>query len=223
LFVQLNNFQRTVDFYVNATNTIARKALELRNEFDLITTHLRDLSGELEDRRTAFFRIFKRSEALIQRDITETHARQNKLVIEIEAAKLKYDKAKTQLEIARNDRDQLSIKLKEFDRSVAKRMVADADTCRAPLIAEHREIESKIADLQTTVVKDAKSPRSNLYQSIPNNKGNWPVRHRDHRRSVHGASANTLDCGRANEGAPCGVWRFSPTPPNRSDIATGHL
>jgi ssDNA-binding Zn-finger/Zn-ribbon topoisomerase 1 len=78
------------------------------------------------------------------------------MVAEIEATRLKYNGAKAHFETATNDRDQLTVRFKEFDRSVADRMVADADTRRAPLVAEHREIESKIADLQTAVVKDAK-------------------------------------------------------------------
>ena len=115
-----------------------------------------ELSDELGKRRNAFFPVFKRSERTIQLDITAAQARRSKLLSEVEDVKIQYAKAKATCEAAKSERDQLHGQLGKVDRSLVERIIATAEKNRAPFVAELREIESTIAELRLSIMKEAK-------------------------------------------------------------------
>ncbi len=117
---------------------------------------LQELNDELEKRRSAVFGLFKRSEHTIQRDISTTQERRTRLLTEIDNTKARYSEAKAKFETAKAERDRLHTQLSGLDRSLADRIIAAVDKSRAPLVAELREIEIKISELRTSVVKEAK-------------------------------------------------------------------
>lgn len=154
-FVQLDNAQRNLDAQLNATNALARTGSELNTAFQSTAVKLRDLNDELVKRRNAVFGLFKRSEQTIQRDISTTQERRTRLQSEIENTKARYSEAKARFESAKTGRDRLHTQLGGLDRSLAERIIAAADKSRAPFVAELREIELKISELRTSVMKEA--------------------------------------------------------------------
>jgi hypothetical protein len=155
-FVQLDNAQRNLDAQLKATNALAHTGNDLNAELQSTATKIRGLINELANRRKAVFAIFKRSEKTIQRDISNTQDRQKKLQSEIESAKTRYSEAMAKFETAKSGRDRLHAQLSGVDRSLPERIIAAADKSRVPLVAELREIETKISDLRTSVMKEAK-------------------------------------------------------------------
>jgi hypothetical protein len=155
-FVQLDNFQRAVDFHLEATNGLAHNGKELNTDLQTVDTKIRELHDELEKRRNALFKVFKRTEEIIQKDISTTQSRRAKIASEIENTKARYAESKERFEIAKTERDRLHAQLARLDRLVAERIIADADKRRAPFIAELREIESKISELRTSIMREAK-------------------------------------------------------------------
>ncbi len=155
-FVQLDTAQINLDAQLKTTNVLARTGNDLNAELQSTTAKIRGLNDELTNRRQAVFAIFKRSEQTIQRDISTTQDHQNKLQSEIENTKKRYVEAKAKLEAAKSGRDRLRAQLSSVDRSLPERIIAAADKSRAPLVAELREIETKISDLRTSVMKEAK-------------------------------------------------------------------
>jgi AAA domain/Topoisomerase DNA binding C4 zinc finger/PLD-like domain len=154
-FVQLDNVQRNLDAQINATNALARTGSELNTAFKSTAVKLRELNDELLKRRNAVFGLFKRSEQTIQRNISTTQERRTKLQSEIENTKVRYSEAKERFESAKTRRDRLHKQLAGLDRSLAERIIDAADKSRAPFVAELREIESKISELRTSVMKEA--------------------------------------------------------------------
>ena len=75
---------------------------------------------------------------------------------EIESMKLRYAQLKAQFETAKSERDRLQTLLDRVDRSLAERIIVAADKARVPFVAELREIKSKITELRTAVLKNAK-------------------------------------------------------------------
>jgi len=156
LFIRLDHAQRAVDFHQNATNRAARTGNELKARLQSLDTKLRELNDELVKRQNALLKLFKRSEQTIKKDIAATHLRRSKLASEIESTKAQYAEGKRTFDTARTERDRFNEQLDKVDRSLVERIIAEADKVRAPFIAELREIESKISELRTTIVREAK-------------------------------------------------------------------
>lgn len=155
-FVQLDNAQKAVDFHLENTNKVARVGRDLNNELQSLPLELKELDIELEKRRTAVFGFFKRSQETIQKDIGAKVARYAKVKSEMESAKTNYTNARAQYEAAKNTFNKCQAQLNNLNRSAAERIIVDADKRRGPLVIELREIESRIADLRASVVKDAR-------------------------------------------------------------------
>jgi AAA domain/Topoisomerase DNA binding C4 zinc finger/PLD-like domain len=155
-FAQLDNAQRGLDVQLNATNSLAGAGRELNAKIQSTAIKIRDLKDELEKRRKAVFGIFARSEQTIQRDISAAQERQIKLQSDIHNIKAQYSEARTRFEAAKAERDRLHVQLDGVDRSLTERIIAVADTNRSPFVAELREIETKISELRTSIMKNAK-------------------------------------------------------------------
>jgi hypothetical protein len=155
-FAELDKAQRVLDLQIEFTNKLAHTGRDLNVDLQSAVTKLRELNDELEKRRNATFRMFKRSEQAIQQDITTIQMRRGKLASEIESTKAQYAQAKARFEAIKSGRDRLHTQLDSLDRSLVERIIATADKSRAPLVAEIRDIESKIAELRTSVMKEAK-------------------------------------------------------------------
>ncbi len=155
-FVQLDKAQKTVNDQIEAFNKLARISEELSSEFQSLDAKLRALSKELDNRRNAVFGFFHRSEQTIQQDISATQARRAKLPAEIESTKAQHSEALTKYALAKREHERIVAMLGGVDRSLPERIIAAADKSRAPLVAELREIEVKIGELRTSIVKEAK-------------------------------------------------------------------
>ncbi len=155
-FNHLDNAQKALDFQLDATNKVARTGKEMNAALQSVTTRLQELDDELQKRQSTFFTLFKRSEETIQNDITATQARRTKIAAEIEGSKTRYAETKAKFETAKAERDRLHAQLDGQDRSASEQIIAAADKARTPFVAELREIESKISELRTAVLKEAK-------------------------------------------------------------------
>jgi ssDNA-binding Zn-finger/Zn-ribbon topoisomerase 1 len=155
-FNDLDNAQKAVDLHVDATNKIARAGSQLTTDLQSVVDRLRELDDELHQRRAAFFALFKRSEERIQSDMAAAQTLRTKIASEIDGSKAQYATAKAKYEAAKSGRDRLHAQLDRLDRSAAERVIAMADKSRSPFVAELREIESKISELRSAVLKDAK-------------------------------------------------------------------
>ena len=137
-------------------NALSRTSAELAENFQVTNERFRTLQGELDKRKNSVFTIFQRTEHAIQRDISNTQEKRNRLQLDIDSAKGRYANVKKAFEDAKGERDRLNSQLAGLDRARAERIIAEADEIRAPLVSELREIETKISDLRTAVMKDAK-------------------------------------------------------------------
>jgi hypothetical protein len=154
-FVQLDNAQRNLDVQLTATNALARAGGGLNTKLQSTAAKNQQLNDELVERRHAVFAIFKRREQTIQRDISIAQDQHNRLRSEIENTKVRYYEAKARFETAKLERDRLHAQLGGVDRSLAERIITVAGKSRTPLVAELREIETKISELRNSVMKEA--------------------------------------------------------------------
>ena len=155
-FFQLDNAQKNVNAKIQAFNKLARTSEELNSEFQSIDTKLRALNKELENKRNAVFGFFHRSEQAIQQDISAAQARRAKLPTDIENTKARHAEALANHATAKREYERIRTTLGDVDRPLPERIIAAADKSRTPLIAELREIEFKIGELRTSIVREAK-------------------------------------------------------------------
>lgn len=155
-FFQFDIAQGIVDAHLAATNTLARAGKDKTVSLQSILAQLRELDDELDKRRKAFFAMFKRSEEAIQQDIATAQTRRSSIALEISNTNAQYIESKARFESAKIERDRFHEELQAFNRTDAERVIADADKDRAPLIAEFRELESKINELRAAVTKEAR-------------------------------------------------------------------
>jgi hypothetical protein len=125
-FVQLDNVQKAVDFYLENTNKIARVGRDLNNDLQSLNLERQELDIELDKRRNALFGLFKRSEETIRKDIAATVARHAKVTSEIESTKTNYTQARAQYEVAKSKRNQLHAQLQKLNRSSIERIIVRA-------------------------------------------------------------------------------------------------
>jgi hypothetical protein len=155
-FARLDSLRKAVDLQLDTTNEVARRGRELSAKFQTLGASIEALNDELQKRRDALVKWFKRPEEAILRDLLAARETQRKAQSDIEAAKSKYAEAKQRFDTLKAERDSLDGKLARLDRSLFERTVVDADRQRAPLVAELREIESKLEALRAAILKDAR-------------------------------------------------------------------
>ena len=155
-FAELDGVQRSLAVHQEATNKTARSGRELKANQQTILSRLAGLEEELQERKGARFGWFKRSEEAIRRDIAITRDRQAEVSEGIEKARARYVEAKERFEAAKVERDHVAEGLAGLDRKAAEKEIEQADIARAPLAAELREIETKLAELRAAVLRDAK-------------------------------------------------------------------
>src|SRR5208283_4763804 len=127
----------------------------LKTDLRQVLEQIRKLEQELAN-RGGLFGVFKRSEGVIRRDIAIETGRADHLGQEIESVQVHYAEGRARFAAAQEERDRGTALVAGRDRSAAERAVAEADAIRAPLLAELREIDAKIADLRAAVMKEAK-------------------------------------------------------------------
>lgn len=154
-FERLATAEKTVTALQQTTNEYAHKGTSLKADFQGVQDRISRLEQELAS-SSGPFRIFKRNEGAIRRDIATATSRAECLRQEAEAMKARYADEREKFAGAQAQRDRQTILVKGQDRGAAERVVASADAIRAPLAAELAEIEANIANLRAAIIKDAR-------------------------------------------------------------------
>ena len=155
LFERLDAAEKTLGACQQTTNDYARRGNVLKTDLRHVLEQIRKLEQELAN-RGGLFGVFKRGEGVIRRDIAVETGRADHLGREIEAVQGHYAEGRARFAAAQEERDRGTALVAGRDRSAAERAVAEADAIRAPLVAELREIDAKIADLRAAVMKEAR-------------------------------------------------------------------
>lgn len=132
---------------------------ELQHLEDSMRRHdelISKLSEEREKRKQSRFVIFQRSLDEIFQDITQAELERDKLLERVKEARTSAEAINQNSIIAQRDLDHCISAVMGHDRSVIRREISEADKLRDPLVQELREIETKIANIRASIIKDAK-------------------------------------------------------------------
>jgi hypothetical protein len=154
-FAHLDSAEKALGACQHTTNEYARTGNALKTDLGRAREKIHELERELAN-RGGLFGVFKRSEGVIRRDIAVETGRADHLGQEIKSVGVHYAEARAKFVAAQEERDRRSALVTGRDRAAAERAVAEADAIRAPLVAELREIDAKIADLRAAVIKEAR-------------------------------------------------------------------
>ena len=155
-FEALDLAERRVTTDQENTNQIARQAKQLREELTGTEAKQTELVAELEERRSAFFKIFRRTEEAIRLDLEGNASRRKAVELRLQALRASYDAAREQFEEARRRRDDVRSRASGLDRASAQRVVSEAKDERDRFVALLREIEATIVALRDLVLREAR-------------------------------------------------------------------
>lgn len=155
-FAKLETARSNVhDLQVNAA--VARKRLqEMEANLGRLDARITSLEAEMEKRKNSRFGLFQRSLDEIARSTTETRATREKQLHLANEASAAVEAISHRTIAAQRDQDQWDAAVRGCDRSVAHREITTADKLRDPLVQELREIETKISDLRTSIMREAR-------------------------------------------------------------------
>lgn len=155
-FEAFDHAERRVTTEQERTNQIAQQGKLLQEELSGIKSKDTDLLAELDKRRTAFLKIFLRSEDAIRADLERNASRQRDAELRLQALKPSYDGARERFEEARRARDDLRSRVSGLNRASAQAIVSGAKDARDRFVARLREVEAKIAALRDSVLREAR-------------------------------------------------------------------
>jgi ssDNA-binding Zn-finger/Zn-ribbon topoisomerase 1 len=113
------------------------------------------LETELKQRDGALFKVFKRSEISINRDINSAKVSRQSISKHFETAQSNTFASQKRLNECISKFKSMEISLRTEDRNVVEVVVKEADKNNATLLSELREIERNIADIRDEILKNA--------------------------------------------------------------------
>lgn len=155
-FEALDIAESEVSKQKEATNRAAREEKERQTLLHRTLESVGVLEKELQERRTAVFGFFKRSEERIRRDISMMRSNLEELYKQVNVAKTSYAEARRCFEEAQAKRNKCRDAVKDFDRVTIEREIRKAEEMRAPLVSELREIDVKLAELRDSILREAR-------------------------------------------------------------------
>jgi hypothetical protein len=155
-FEALDQTERRVTTEQERTNQIAQQGKLLQEELSRVKSKETELLAELEKRRTAFLKIFLRSEDAIRADIERNASRRKDAELRIKALRASYDAARDRFEEARRMRDDLRSRVSGPNRASAQAIISGAKDERDKFVARLREVEAKITALRDSVLREAR-------------------------------------------------------------------
>ena len=114
------------------------------------------LTKELQRRRNAVFRFFRRKVEEIESDLDRVAGERERIEDKIGDVKAQYEAARGRYEQAQEIRDDCQFTVAGENRTSARTVVDNADRERANLVAKLSEVEAKIAALRQTVTREAR-------------------------------------------------------------------
>ena len=123
----------------------------LRND-----AHRDRLAKELQRRRNAVFRFFRRKVEVIAADLDHVAAERKRIEDKIGDLKTQYAAVHRSFEQAQRVRDDCQSAVAGENRTSAQTIVDNADQERATLVAKLSEVEAKITALRQTVTREAR-------------------------------------------------------------------
>lgn len=144
---------RDLSTQVEATRKQLQKSEASLNLFEV---RIASLAEEMEKRQRSRFGLFQRSLDEIARNAIEVKAAREKQLHSLDTIRASLEEAIKRQVAAQRNRDQLNAALRECDQNAAQREIAETKKLREPLVKELREIETKIAGLRSSIMKDAK-------------------------------------------------------------------
>lgn len=155
-FQELDRVETMVASLQGEASKAADRLRKLQADLESSNATLRALEQELAARDAALFKLFKRSEASIRQEMEANRASRSALLKEVASTKQRHSDVQRNYEIAQARRDQLRTELKGRDRRAAERLVAQYKAQRDSLVAELREIETKISRIREEILRDAR-------------------------------------------------------------------
>lgn len=156
LFAKYEAAQSTVSNLQKKLQAASQRTKDLEAEHLRLDQRVTALVAEMEKRQKSRLGLFQRSLEEIDRSMTETKAARDKQARLFDEARTSAESIAQNMRFAQRDLDLLSSTVSDLDRDKVEREIAAANTLRDPLVQELREIDSKLAELRASIMKDAR-------------------------------------------------------------------
>lgn len=144
---------------IESTRANAEEADRRRGQHERRLEEEQQQLRKLEDEQTRagrFFGLFRRDPAAIANDIARCRQRISDHEAGIRQEKTAYRGYRADLDAAQERRERLLRDTAGLDRKAVQATIETAETTKQPLLAELREVDAKLAALETEIVKNAR-------------------------------------------------------------------
>ena len=155
-FESLDKANREVTKEQENVNELAHEGKALKKGLSLASAQRDELAQELQRRRTAVFKFFRRSELAIESDIQRNANERQQIEMRIRELKEQYATARQRFEQAKRTYDDCLFAVAGQDRASAQAIVDKAKQKRDGLVAKLRETEAEISAIREAVLRNAK-------------------------------------------------------------------
>ena len=155
-FESLDKANRELTSEQENVNQLARKGKTLQEKQSNLAAGRDGLAQELQRRRNAVFKFFRRSEQAIQSDIQSNSNERRQIEMRISELKEQYATGRQRFEQAKRTRDDRRAAVTGQDRASAQAIVDEAKQKRDKLVAKLRETAAEISAIREAVLRNAK-------------------------------------------------------------------
>lgn len=155
-FESLDKSNREVTKEQENVNEFAREGKALKKGLSLASAQRDELAQELQLRRTAVFKFFRRSEQAIESDIQRNANECQQIEMRIRELKEQYVAARQHFEQVKRTYNDCLFAVAGQDRARAQAIIDQAKQKRDGLVVKLREIEAEISAIREAVLRNAK-------------------------------------------------------------------
>ena len=155
-FESLDKANREITKEQENVNKLAHEGKALKKDLSVASAQRDELAQELQRRRTAVFKFFRRSEQAIESDIQRNLTERQQIEMRIRELKEQYATARQRFEQAKRTYNGCLFAVAGQDRASVQAIVDKAKQKRDGLVAKLRETEAEISAIREAVLRNAK-------------------------------------------------------------------